>query len=50
MQETTTADREKELRTLLERIAAHPEKAFEAERERVAVLQRLLGAHEKAKV
>ena len=48
MQETTTADREKELRELLDQIAAHPDKAWKAERERVAVLQRMLGAREKA--
>lgn len=48
MQETTHADREKELRDLLDRISAHPEKAWTAERERVAVLQRMLAAQEKA--
>lgn len=50
MQETTIADREKELRDLLDHIAAHPEKPLKAERERVAVLQRMLGAHEKVKI
>jgi len=48
MQETTQADRQKELRELLELISAHPDKAFTAERERVAVLQAKLAAEEKA--
>lgn len=48
MQETTIADRKKELRTLLDRISAHPEKPFSEERKRVAVLQGMLLAHEKA--
>jgi len=48
MHETTQADREKELRSLLDKISAHPEQSWTAERERIAVLQRMLGAHEKA--
>jgi len=48
MRETTIADRERELRELLDQIEAHPEKAFAAERKRIAVLQRMLAAHEKA--
>lgn len=48
MQTTTRADRENELRNLLDQIAAHPEKAWTAERERIAVLQRMLAAQEKA--
>ena len=48
MRETTIADRERELRELLDQIEAHPEKAWTAERQRIAVLQRMLGAHEKA--
>lgn len=48
MEQTTHADREKELRGLLDQISAHPERAWTAERERVAVLQRMLAAHEKA--
>ncbi|WP_427969139.1 hypothetical protein [Altererythrobacter sp.] len=48
MQNTTAADRKKELRELLDQIAAHPEKAWTAERERVAVLQRMLAAQEHA--
>ncbi len=48
MQNTTAADRKKELRELLDQIAAHPEKAWAAERERVAVLQRMLAAQEHA--
>ena len=48
MRETTIVDRERELRELLDQIEAHPEKAWTAERERVAVLQRMLAAHEKS--
>ena len=48
MRETTIADRERELRELLDQIEAHPEQAWTAERERVAVLQRMLAAHEKS--
>lgn len=48
MRETTTADRKKELRTLLDQISAHPERAWTAERARVAVLQGLLAAKEKS--
>ena len=48
MQQTTHTDRENELRNLLDQISAHPEKAWTAERERVAVLQRMLAAQEKA--
>jgi len=44
MTETTIEDRERELRTLLDRIEAHPERAWTEERRRVAVLQRLLAA------
>ena len=49
MQETTTLDRERELRSLLDRITRHPERSWTAERERVAVLQRMLGAKEQAR-
>jgi hypothetical protein len=48
MQDTTIEDRKKELRTLLDRIEAHPERDFAEERKRVAVLQGMLLAHEKA--
>lgn len=44
---TTMADREKELRSLLEKFAAHPEKAFTEERARAAVLRRMFAAQEK---
>lgn len=44
MTETTIEDRERELRALLDRIEAHPERAWTEERRRVAVLQRLLAA------
>jgi len=48
MQQTTHTDRENELRNLLDQISAQPNRAWTAERERVAVLQRMLAAHEKA--
>ncbi len=48
MQDTTIEDRKRELRNLLDQIEAHPEKAFTEERKRVAVLQGMLLAHEKA--
>jgi len=44
MTETTIEDRTRELRTLLDRIGAHPERAWTEERRRVAVLQRMLAA------
>lgn len=44
MTETTMEDRQRELRALLDRIEAHPERAWTEERERIAVLQRLLAA------
>lgn len=49
MQETTTADREQELRTLINQIEAHPERSWTEQRKRVAVLQSQLASHEKAK-
>ena len=49
MQPTTNDDRRRELRRLLDEISAHPERAWTEERERVAVLQRLLAAEEAAK-
>jgi len=49
MQETSLADRHKELRDLLDKLEAHPERAYPQERARVAVLQKLLAAHEKAR-
>ena len=48
MTETTIEDRTRELRGLLDRIEAHPERAWEEERRRVAVLQRLLAAESAA--
>jgi len=42
MTETTIEDRKRELRSLLDQIEAHPERAWTRERERVAVLQRML--------
>lgn len=49
MQKTTMADREKELRDLLAKLAEHPDKAFTKERARVAVLQEQLAAREKTR-
>ena len=46
MIETTMEDRRRELRALLDNIEAHPEKDWSRERQRVAVLQRQLGAEE----
>lgn len=48
MRETTPADREKELRELLDTLEAHPEKALDRHRERVAVLRQMLAARERA--
>ncbi|HSG34878.1 MAG TPA: hypothetical protein VLA37_10110 [Sphingomonadaceae bacterium] len=48
MHETTMEDRKAELASLLEKIKAAPEGQWTAERERIAVLQRQLAAHEKA--
>ena len=48
MQETTMDDRRRELETLLTKLREHPEREWKAERERVAVLQRMLAAHEAA--
>lgn len=42
MIETTPAHREQELRSLLNQIAAHPEREWTEARERVVVLQRML--------
>ena len=44
MTETTIEDRQRELRSLLDQIEAHPERTWTRERERVAVLQRMLAA------
>ncbi len=48
MQETTLADRERELRELLDTLEGHPEKELPQHRARVAVLQEMLAAHAKA--
>ena len=44
MTETTTAHREAELRQLLDRVSDQPNRKWESERARIAVLQRQLGA------
>ncbi len=46
MTETTIEDRQRELRALLDQIEAHPERAWTRERERIAVLQRMLAAEQ----
>lgn len=48
MIETTIEDRERELRALLERIGAQPERDWLEERRRVAILQRMLAAEHAA--
>lgn len=47
---TTTQDRERELLGLLARIGGQPERGWQQERRRVAVLQRLLAAEHAAGV
>ncbi|WP_191229084.1 hypothetical protein [Aurantiacibacter xanthus] len=42
--ETTEEDRRKELKVLLDKVAAHPEHDLTAERERIAVLKQVLTA------
>ena len=42
MRETTLEDRRRELRVLLSKISAHPEQDLSKERERVAVLKKLV--------
>lgn len=42
MQETTTQDREQELRSLLDQMAAHPERDWTDARDRVTVLRAML--------
>ncbi len=44
MQETTMEDRKKELRSLLDQMAAHPERDWSEEKKRVAVLREMLDA------
>lgn len=48
MRETTIDDRRAELRGLLDRIQAHPERDHTAERRRVVVFQAMLRAHDHA--
>lgn len=43
MQETTMQDRERELRSLLNQMAAHPERDWAQARERIAVLRAMVG-------
>jgi hypothetical protein len=49
MQETTMKDRGAELAGLLDKVKAQPNREWKAERARIAVLERQLAAHEKAK-
>ena len=48
MDGTTTQDRKKELKVLLTQMEAHPSRDWTAERERVAVLQKVIAADERA--
>jgi hypothetical protein len=48
MPNVTIEDRKRELRHLLDRLSRHPEGRFPQERERVAVLQGMLLAQERA--
>lgn len=48
MTEVTNADREHELRQLLDKVSSQPNRPWTAERGRIAVLQRQLAAQEKA--
>lgn len=48
MQTIDSRTREKELRSLIGRIEAHPEREWQQERKRIAVLQRLLLAEQVA--
>jgi hypothetical protein len=43
----TTEDRKKELRLLLQQMEAQPSRDWTAERERVAVLQKMIAASER---
>ena len=49
MQQVTMEDRQRELDGLLGRIKAHPERNWSEERERIAVLQRMLAAEQRAR-
>ena len=48
MHQTTTEDRRKELRSLLDQVEAHPERDWTEARQRIAVLQSKLAAEESA--
>ncbi len=48
MDGTTTEDRRKELKVLLTQMEGHPSQDWTAQRERVAVLQKMIAADEKA--
>ena len=48
MQETTMADRESELRSLLAQMDAHPERDWSEEKLRVAVLRQMLDGSDTA--
>ncbi|GGD72919.1 hypothetical protein [Croceicoccus mobilis] len=49
MQETTNSDRANELRQLIDKVSAQPNRAWTEERKRIGVLQSQLAAHEGAK-
>lgn len=44
MQAVTEGDRRKEVRVLLDRIRAHPERDWTAVRRRITILNKLIGA------
>lgn len=47
MEPVTMDDRKKELQALLAQIQAHPSRDWSRERERIVVLQQMIGAEEK---
>lgn len=49
MQQTSMADRQKELSSLLAQMQAHPERDWSAQKLRVKVLSEMMAAHKKAK-
>ncbi|MCB2079261.1 MAG: hypothetical protein KDE55_16390 [Novosphingobium sp.] len=48
MQPTTMEDRQKELRTLLDQMQAHPERDWTEQKKRANVLREMIAAHEAA--
>ncbi|AKH43056.1 hypothetical protein FHS61_001245 [Altererythrobacter atlanticus] len=48
MEEVTNEDRRREIRTLVERIEAHPERDMKEERERLRVLRKIVEGDQDA--